>query len=146
MKTPIAFGHLGEKAYWYTIVGVVERLREVGIAEEPRPTVYLLHDQTEQWEGQGARPSWIVIHSAGEPASIVPVIRQAIRSVDKNQPIWRVETLDEIVDRQLSTPRQTTALMGAFALLALLLASLGITECSPTPLPSARARSACAWR
>src|SRR5712691_2108117 len=34
--------------------------------------------------------------------------------------------MEEIVDRQLSTPRQTTALMGAFALLALLLASLGI--------------------
>jgi len=42
------------------------------------------------------------------------------------QPIWRVQTLEEIVDRQLSTPAQTTTLSSAFALLALLLASLGI--------------------
>jgi ABC-type antimicrobial peptide transport system permease subunit len=53
-------------------------------------------------------------------------VRHAIWSVDKNQPIWRVQTLEEIVDRQLSTPTQSTALTGAFALLALLLASLGL--------------------
>ena len=122
----LKFGRLDEKGYWYTIVGVVERLREVTIAEEPRPAVYLLHEQTDQFGNKGARPSWVVVRTAGEPASIVPAVRQAIRSVDKNQPIWRVETLEEIVDRQLSTPRQTTALMAAFALLALLLASLGI--------------------
>jgi predicted permease len=122
----LKFGQLDEKGYWYTIVGVVERLREVGIAEELRPAVYLLHEQTDQFGTKGARPSWIVIRTAGEPAAIVTAIRQAIRSGDKNQPIWRVETFEEIVDRQLSTPRQTTALMSAFALLALLLASLGI--------------------
>jgi predicted permease len=122
----LKFGQLGEKGYWYTIVGVVDRIREVTIAEEPRPAVYLLHEQTDQWEGKGARPSWIVVRTDAEPASIVPAVRQAIQSLDGNQPLWRVQTLEEIVDRQLQTPRQTTALMSAFALLALLLASLGI--------------------
>lgn len=122
----LKFGQLGDKGYWYTIVGVVEGLREVGIAEELRPAVYLVHEQTDQWETKGAWPSWIVVRTGGEPAAMAPAIRQAIRSVDRNQPIWRVETLEEIVDRQLSTPRQTTALMGAFAVLALLLAALGI--------------------
>ena len=126
LRERLKFGQLDEKGYWYTIVGVVERLREVTIPEEPRPAVYLLHEQTDQFGTKGAGPSWIVIRTGGEPASIVPAIRQAIRSVDKNQPIWRIETLEGIVDRQLSTPRQTTALMAAFALLALLLASLGI--------------------
>ena len=51
---------------------------------------------------------------------------QAIWSLDKNQPLARIRTLEEIVDRQLSTSSQSTALLGAFALLALLLASLGI--------------------
>ena len=55
-----------------------------------------------------------------------PAVRQAIWSVDKNQPLARIQTMEEIVDRQLSTPSQSTALLGAFALLALLLASLGI--------------------
>jgi ABC-type antimicrobial peptide transport system permease subunit len=61
-----------------------------------------------------------------EPASIVSAVRQAIWSVDKNQPISRVQTLEEIVDRQLSTPTQSTTLLSAFALLALLLASIGL--------------------
>jgi putative ABC transport system permease protein len=122
----LKFGQLDEKGYWFTIVGVVERLREVGIAEELRPAIYLLHEQTDQFGTKGAGPSWIVVRTAGEPASTVPAIREAIRSGDKDQPIWRVETFEEIVDRQLATPRQTTALMIAFALLALLLASLGI--------------------
>ena len=70
--------------------------------------------------------SGIVVRTTVEPASIVSAVRQAIWSVDKNQPIWRVQTLEEIVDRQLSTPAQSTTLMSAFALLVLLLASLGL--------------------
>ena len=74
----------------------------------------------------GDQPSGIVVRTAVEPASIVSAVRQAIWSVDKNQPIWRVRTLEQIVDRQLSTPAQSTTLLSAFALLALLLASLGL--------------------
>ena len=61
-----------------------------------------------------------------EPASIVSAIRQAIWSVDRNQPVWRVQTVEEIMEQQLSTPAQSTTLLSAFALLALLLASLGL--------------------
>jgi ABC-type antimicrobial peptide transport system permease subunit len=52
--------------------------------------------------------------------------RQAIWSVDRNQPVAHIRTMQEIVDRQLSTSTQSTALLGAFAVLALLLASIGI--------------------
>jgi len=122
----LKFGQLDEKGYWYTIVGVVKRIREVSIGEESRPAVYLLHEQTDQWQTKGAQPSSIVVRTGVGPASIVPGMRQAIWSVDKEQPIWRVQTFEEVVHRQLSTPRQSTALMSAFALLALLLALLGI--------------------
>ena len=120
------YGQLNEKGHWYTIVGVVKGIREAGIAEEARPAVYPLHEQAAQWGTKGAQPSGIVVRTAVEPVSIVSAVRQAIWSVDKNQPIWRVRTLAEIVDRQLSTPTQSTTLLGAFALLALLLASLGL--------------------
>ncbi len=122
----LKFGQLNEKGYWYTIVGVVKEIRDVGVTEELKPTIYLLHEQTDQWSGTGAHPSGIVVRTAVEPASIVPAVRRAIWSVDKNEPIWRVRTLKEIVDRQLSTPTQSTTLLSAFALLALLLASLGL--------------------
>ncbi len=120
------FGNTGDKGYWYTIIGVVKEIRERGVTEKLGPAVYLMHEQTDQWSTTGAQPSGIVVRTAVEPASLVPAIRQAILSVDKNQPIARVQTIQEIVDRQLSTPSQSTALLGAFASLALLLASIGL--------------------
>jgi putative ABC transport system permease protein len=119
----LKFGQTNERGYWYTIVGVVEDIRDRGVVEELKPTVYRLHDQAEQSRDQ---PGGIVIRTAVEPESIVSAVRQAIWSVDKNQPIWRIQTLEQIVDRQLSTSTQSTALMSAFALLALLLASIGL--------------------
>lgn len=119
----IKFGRLDEKGYWYTIVGVVKEIRDTGVTGELRPAIYRLHEQADQ---SGDQPSGIVVRTAVEPASIVSAVRQAIWSVDKNQPIWRVQTLEEIMNRQLSTPTQSTTLLSAFALLALLLASLGL--------------------
>jgi putative ABC transport system permease protein len=117
------FGATGEKGYWYTIVGVVKPIREAGVLEETKPAVYRLHEHCDQ---VGGLSIGIVVRTAVEPASIVSAVRQAIWSLDKNQPLARIQTMEEIVDRQLSTPSQSTALLGAFALLALLLASLGI--------------------
>ncbi len=117
------FGELNEKGYWYTIVGVVKEIRDRGVTEGLKPTIYRLHEQADQ---SGDLPSGVLIRTSVEPASIVSAVRQAIWSVDKNQPVWRVQTVQEIVDRQLSTPKQSSTLLGVYALLALLLASIGL--------------------
>jgi putative ABC transport system permease protein len=117
------FGALGPKGYWYTIVGVVKPIAETGVLEEARPAVYRVIEQCDQI---GDLNAGIVVRTAVEPSSIVPAVREAIWSLDKDQPLARIQTMDALVDRQLSTPSQSTALLAAFALLALLLASLGI--------------------
>jgi putative ABC transport system permease protein len=117
------FGNLGPRGYWYTIVGVVKPIRESGVLEEARPAVYRVHEQCDQI---GDLNGAIVVRTAVDPTSIVSAVRQAIWSIDRNQPIARIRTLEEIIGRQLSTSSQSAALLGAFALLALLLASLGI--------------------
>jgi cell division protein FtsX len=109
--------------YWYTIVGVVKEIREVGIEEELRPAVYRLLEHADQ---VGSEPSGIVVRTSVDPESIVAAVRQAIWSVDKNQPVARVQTVEQIMARQLATPSQSTGLLSAFALLALFLASLGL--------------------
>jgi predicted permease len=117
------FGVFGQKAYWYTVVGVVNEIRDRGVAEELRPTVYHVHEQADQsWD----QPSGIVIRTTVDPASIVATVRRAIWSVDKNQPVARVQTIEDIMTRQLSVPSQNTTLLSAFALLALVLASIGL--------------------
>jgi putative ABC transport system permease protein len=117
------FGNLGEKGYWYTIVGVVKPIRESGVLNEARPAVYRVHEQCDQI---GDLAAGIIVRTAATPESIVSAVREAIWSLDRNQPIARVRTLDQIIDGQLSTSSQSTVLLGAFALLALLLASIGI--------------------
>jgi len=117
------FGQLNPKGYWYTIVGVVKEIREGGVADESRPTVYRVHEQADQSNDQ---LSGIVVRTTVEPTSIVPAVRQAIWSIDKDQPVARVQTIQDIVDRQLSAPSQSTALLGSFAAFALLLASIGL--------------------
>ena len=117
------FGALGDKGYWYTIVGVLKPIPESGVLDEAKPAVYRVYEQCDQI---GDLNAGIVIRTAVDPASIVPAVRQAIWSLDKDQPLARIQTMEEIVDHQLATSSQSTALLGAFALLALLLASLGI--------------------
>jgi predicted permease len=119
----LKFERLNESGYWYTIVGVVKEIRERGVAEDSRPAIYRVHEQADQANDV---PSGIVVRTAVEPASIISAVRHAIWSVDKNQPLNRIRTMEDIVDGQLSTPTQSTALLGAFAVLALLLASVGL--------------------
>ena len=113
----------GNEGYWYTIAGVVKEVRDRGVTEGLRPTAYRVLQQADEYP---AETGGIVIRTAVDPASIGAAVRRAIWSVDRNQPIWRMRTLEEIVQHQMSTPTQITALLGAFALLALLLASLGL--------------------
>jgi putative ABC transport system permease protein len=123
LEERLKFERLNENGYWYTIVGVVKEIRERGVAEDSRPAIYRVHEQADQTNDL---PSGIVVRTAVEPASIISAVRQAIWSVDRNQPLARIRTMADIVDHQLSTPTQSTALLGAFAVLALLLASIGI--------------------
>jgi putative ABC transport system permease protein len=119
----LKFERLNEQGHWYTIVGVVKEIRERGVAEDSRPAIYRVHEQADQTNDL---PSGIVVRTTVDPGTIVSAVRQAIWSVDRNQPLARIRTMEDIVDRQLSTATQSTALLGAFAVLALLLASIGI--------------------
>jgi predicted lysophospholipase L1 biosynthesis ABC-type transport system permease subunit len=120
----LKFGQLNAKGYWYTVVGVVKQIRDSGVLEEAKPTIYRAQEQCDQISGGPS--TGIVVRTAVEPSSITSAVRQAIWSIDRNQPVARIRPMEEIIDRQLSTPSQSSALLGAFALLALLLASLGI--------------------
>ena len=120
----LKFGDLDESGYWYTVVGVVKQIRESGALEDAKPAIYRVFEQCDQVNER--LNAGIVVRTAVEPASIISSVRQAIWSIDRNQPVARIRTMEEIVDGQLSTLSQSTALLSAFALLALLLASMGI--------------------
>jgi predicted permease len=120
----LKFGQLNEKGHWYTIVGVVKSIRESGVLADAKPAIYRVHEQCDQITGPAT--TGIVVRTVVEPASIASAVQRVIWSIDKDQSVANIQTMEQIVGRELSTPSQSTALLGAFALLALLLASLGI--------------------
>jgi putative ABC transport system permease protein len=117
------FGRYGADRYWFTIVGVVKEIRERGVTEELKPAVYVLNERSDQsW----AQTTDLVIRTSIAPESIAPSVRQAIWSLDRNQPIAKVRTLDDVVAAQLAEPSQDSALLAAFAAIALALACIGL--------------------
>ena len=102
------------------IVGVVGDVKHGGLASTPRPTIYVSNAQVSRSRVV------LMVRSDGDPAAIAPVVREAIWSVDPNQPIRRITPMDEILGETVAGPRFAATLLGGFALIALAMAALGI--------------------
>ncbi len=102
------------------IVGVVADERFHGLGEEAPPAAYPSLTQVPL-----ARAT-LLIRATGEPAALVPALRQAVWSLDPELALSGIEPLDQTLAASIARPRFTTVLLGAFAALAVLLASIGI--------------------
>jgi putative ABC transport system permease protein len=104
------------------IVGVVGDVSDVGFGQEPQPTIYTPYRQG----STVAVPISLIVRTAGPPAAAVPALRGAIRSVDPAQPLANVVMLEDYLSDSLGAPRFRSVLLGVFAAIGLLLASLGV--------------------
>jgi putative ABC transport system permease protein len=102
------------------IVGVVGGVHDTGFDQQPRPTIYFPYLQA------GDQTLSLVVRADSPPAAILPSIKNAIRAVDKDQPVFNVKTMDEIISGVVSAQRLAFILLGVFAFLALALAAVGI--------------------
>jgi putative ABC transport system permease protein len=105
---------------WSEIVGVVADVRSLELSTEPTPEIYTSYLQ-DPFAGMS-----FVVRSAVEPESLVPSVREAVRQIDKAQPVSEVRELEEIVIEAAAQPRFNSLLLGVFAGVALLLAAAGI--------------------
>lgn len=103
------------------IVGVIGNVKLSSLSAKPEPTVYAPQSQN-VWSPATA----IAVRSAQDPRTLVAAIRHEIREIDKEQPIDRVFTMEQIFSDFFAEPRFRTQLMGAFAGLAFALALVGI--------------------
>jgi predicted permease len=102
------------------IIGVVGNIRQRGLSEPYEPVVYL-HAL------QNMRVSMsIVVRTIGDPLRMANAVRNAIWSVDRNQPIAEVTTLENLLGRAVARPRLMAWLLGMFGVIGLLLGALGI--------------------
>jgi putative ABC transport system permease protein len=106
---------------FYTIVGVVQDVRERGYELAMKPAVYL---PAAQWRVESTDN--LVVRVVGNPLDYANAIRRVIASVNPDQAVAAVRTMDEILDRDLGNRQQQTILMAAFAAIALMLAMVGV--------------------
>ncbi len=105
------------------IVGVVGDVTQFSLDEDPVSTIYIPHPQAPSWKRD---EPWIAVRTAMAPESLVPGLQAAIREVEPGAPIYDIASMRAVVDRTLAPPRFRTGLLGAFALLAFLLAIVGV--------------------
>jgi putative ABC transport system permease protein len=107
---------------WYTIVGVVGNVKQMSLVVSDSDAVYLT---TTHWTWVDKVQS-LVVRAQGDPAALAPAIRNAIWSVDKDQPIVRVATMSDLLAASAAERHFTLVIFEAFALAALVLAGAGI--------------------
>ena len=104
------------------IVGVVRSVRQLGLDQNPQPEFYLPASQ--------ARYSMdvmtFVLRSQGDPAALARSVREVVRAVAPQSPVFQMATMDDVISQSLTTRRLVLVLLAAFALLALALSAAGV--------------------
>lgn len=116
----IKLGSVDADVPWITIVGVVQDVRESGLDTEPNPEFYVPFFQDPIADG------FLVVRTGPNSAGLLPAVQAAILSVDNNQPVANVRTMEEILSESVAQRRFVMSVIGLFAACALTLAALGI--------------------
>jgi putative ABC transport system permease protein len=114
-------GHRRDEKFMREIVGVVGDTKTASLTGEGGAQIYVPHAQDSQWNFMG-----LVIRTAGDPAAFATTLRREVQALDRDQPIYNVRTMDDVVANSLGTRRVSMQLFAVFACAALLLAALGI--------------------
>lgn len=109
-----------------TIVGVVGEVKVRGLERTNEPQMYLPAAQAEERTSANFDPKDMVIRHAGQHEPLVSAIRQIVRSVDAEQPISHVRTMEEVLAGETASRRAQLHVLGALASVAVLLSAVGI--------------------
>jgi len=109
-----------DTAEWMDVIGVVRHERHEGLATDLREAVYMADGQFGFGVGE-----WMV-RTNGDPARLTPQIREAVASIDKSVPVAQVRTLDSFVSQARASTRFALILIGSFAVIAVVLAGVGL--------------------
>jgi putative ABC transport system permease protein len=118
----IRLGGLPQTRPWDVVVGVVGDVKQDSLALSQSDAVYVT---TDQWLWADGTLS-LVARTRGDAASLTPDIKRAIWSIDKDQPIVRVATMDHLLEASEAERRFVLTLFEAFGIAALVLAAIGI--------------------
>jgi predicted permease len=112
------------------VVGVVGHVKEWALDESPtdiqNQAYFALYQDPDQWVPVNYPDTTIVVRTRLDTAALMPLIKGAVYGADSEQPVYNVRTMEQLVSDSMSSRRFPMILLGAFACLALFLASIGI--------------------
>jgi predicted permease len=106
---------------WSTVVGVIKDIKNDGLDQSGAPHIY-----SPIYQFPGIRSLSVTVRTSLSATSLEPQIRREIQAVDPDLPVFNVRTMNEVIDGSLASRRFSAELVGVFAVVALLLASVGI--------------------
>lgn len=109
-----------------TIVGVVADIKRASLREQPSPEMFVPYTQNEIKIWPSMESMQFVARTKGDSTAIAESVRQAVHSVDPDLPVAKFTTLNTLVDQSLTADRFSMLLVGAFGVLALVMASIGM--------------------
>jgi ABC-type antimicrobial peptide transport system permease subunit len=111
----------GPEAEWFDVIGVVAHQRHASLAVEAREAVFLTNGQV----GHGLANAWAV-RTAGDPLALVALVRGVLAAVDPQVPMSDVQPMQALLDRAMAPTRFVLVLFSVFAIIAVLLAAVGL--------------------
>jgi putative ABC transport system permease protein len=108
---------------WCTVVGVIKDIKSDGLDQSGVPHIYR---PIYQFPGFRSLSKSVTVRTSLSAASLEPQIRRELQAIDPNLPVFNVRTMTEVIDGSLASRRFSAELVGVFAVVALLLASVGI--------------------
>jgi putative ABC transport system permease protein len=102
-----------------TIIGVVGDAKQIGVRDSDMAEIYTPYSQASGIFGT------LVVRTAGDPMIYAETVRQAVWSLDRDQPVWKVRTLQFLIERDLEDERLLMTLLTGFGAIAVLLTALG---------------------
>jgi predicted permease len=114
---------------WFTVVGIVKNTARSSWVDPPEEEEFLPYLQSHDYLENPAPPFayfTLVVRTDGDPAAIAPAIRAAVHSLDRNVPVSEVQTMEHVVAEATGQSRFYLILLGTFAVVALVLAGVGI--------------------
>jgi predicted permease len=109
-----------------TVIGIVGDVRHRGLSADPRPEMYLPHEQFPAGTGTALGSLYLTIRSTGEPTALVPSIRAAVAELDPDVTVSEVQTMEQALGAWAAERRFTMLIVTGFAFAALLLGAVGI--------------------
>ncbi|HYM01211.1 MAG TPA: ABC transporter permease, partial [Blastocatellia bacterium] len=110
-------GWSGGQGPWATIIGIVGSVKPGDLSADSKGMIYFADYYSE---------ATMVIRTANDPHNLIQAVQEQVRSVDPNQPVYDIQTMDERVASSLASNRFATILLAIFAAVALVLAGIGL--------------------